>query len=419
MASPRFNVRNGRDVSRETLLSEEISAALKTLNALDELLYEATLVAMTGMGLPTVYSLNGVQPRYSTADLRVLEYSLAFVQSKLRGAGASMSGAVVTSGTYNAKRGEIVLVDGTISVVLPKANALTNEGHQVQVKLVAPSTGPVTVADAGGANIDGAASFGPIVVPGTNIIFKHITGPATTARRGGVDIDLSALGAADEVTINGTTYVEGIDFSDAATLEAAINGTETELVAEANGDIVTVQAVVAGRSNIQLLADFGAVTKVDAGGVISLTRVGGGALSPAAQMNVEGSDLAAIDKFLRGGAKIDISQSQVGDTVVVGAETYTHVAAAPAANEYTNIDELVSEINADFADLEAEARGTILVLQARVVGQDDFALDTLVGGPISTTITGAAWTRVDGNALSPAAQLNTVGSERGGYYVVV
>lgn len=420
MASPRFNVRNGRDVSRETILSEAISAALKTLNALDDIRYAATLAAMKSMGLPTAYTLNGTQPRNSTADLRLLEFAYEFVQSKLKGAGSSDAGALVTagdaSGDYYASRGELIRVDGTVDIVLPKANGLTNEGHQVQIKLMPGSVGMVHVRDAEGAQIDGAASYGPLVA-GANMLYQHVSGPAGTARRGGIDIDLANLGAADEISINGTNYIETADFTDEATLAAAIDANEDELEAEVVtiglNTFVRVQAVTPGRTNAELLADFQAVTITNVGGTIVATRVGGAALSPAAQFNVEGSDTAAHDEFLRGGAKIDIGGSVAGDTVDINGNTYTH------GVDYTDAATLATAIGAVETALECEARGTVLVVQARVVGQDNFALLALAGALAASLTSGAVWTRVDSNALSPTLQLNAEGSERGGYYVVV
>lgn len=417
MASPRFTIRSGRDISRETLLLEDIAAALKTLQAQDGLRYEETLDLLDQLGLPTVFS-DTSPVQFVSSDLRYLEYALSFVHSRVRGAGYTHSGRLITDGEYQASRGEVVLVAGAAKIILPPANKLLDDGYQVHVKLMS-GTGPVEVETADGSQIDGSNTFSPIVVPGTNVVFQRVTGGASVARRGGAAIDLSAVGAADEVTLNGTTYVEGTDFTTAAELADAINGNETELVAVAVGDIVTVQCVTPGRTNDQLLTEFGALTVTNAGGTITLTRVGGDPLDPIDQLNVEGSDLVEHDRFLRGGARLDVANSQVGDTVTMGSEVFTHVAGVPGAGEYTNIDELVALVNAAFADLEAEARGNLLVVQARVVGQSDAALNTIVGGAIATTIAGAFWLRVDGTELDPADQLNVAGSERGGFYVVV
>ena len=409
MTLPKYFGSRGRDTTRETALVQQITAAIATLQTLDELKHTDLVGKLDDQGLMTAWD---------RLPVRTLESLLTTVQAALSTAGGTHSGVRFTdpSADYIAKRGELILVAAdSVQIILPRANDLTNEGHTVMVKTVEASS--ITVVDAGDAEIDFSAVFAPVAVAGANYVFKHVTGPAEAQLhyRGGAKIDLAGLLAGETVTINAVVYTEGVDFTNAATLAAAINLAEPTLEATAAGTVVTVQCRRPGRSDTQLLADFGALADTVTGA--AWTRVDGVALSPAAQFNVAGSDQALYNAFARGGASISLENSVVGRTVTIGVTVFTHVAGVPVGNQYRTAAELVTAINAALGGFDPEARGNKLVLQSAVVGRDNVDLAAL--GALSTTIPSTSWTRVDGAALSPAAQLNVEGSERGGYYVVI
>ena len=106
---------------------------------------------------------------------------------------------------------------------------------------------------------------------------------------GGALIDISGVVGGETVTVDGTTYTEGVDFTgaaDAATLAGLINvASGPDLVATApTADTVLILTATAGRSNAELLVDFGALSET--GGTILLFKIDGvTALNPLNQLN--------------------------------------------------------------------------------------------------------------------------------------
>lgn len=106
---------------------------------------------------------------------------------------------------------------------------------------------------------------------------------------GGLVINISGSAPGDKVTLDGTLYEDGVDFAgaaDAAGLAGAINAASgPDLVAvDTTVSTVLVTTATTGRTNAQLLADFGAL--VLAGGITLFKVDGVTPLSPALQLNV-------------------------------------------------------------------------------------------------------------------------------------
>src|SRR5690606_14628006 len=121
------------------------------------------------------------------SDSKLLEYELNYIQAALVNAGETYSGALMELRVpYDAARGELVRVDGTVgamAVNLPAANARDADAHRVNVKLIG-GAGPVTIQDAGGAEIDGSASV-LLNVPEANLTFKRVSAQTAEFLRGG------------------------------------------------------------------------------------------------------------------------------------------------------------------------------------------------------------------------------------------
>jgi len=199
-------------------------------------------------------------------------------------------------------------------------------------------------------------------------------------RIGGAEIDLAGLTAGETVEIgyppfpNTVTLTEGIDFTDAATLAAAIN-TDTNLspviVATAVGTVVEIRTVTAGWTNAQLVTEGYSVADTVTGA--DWEKIGGGALSPGGHLNIPTGNPTSALFNVRG----DHSPRSGSSALVV--------ATAP----------LLSNASSQAGDLEKPSkRGT----DAVALAADQLELDT-AGVELNDILT---FTTEDGDPLAPS-----------------
>lgn len=155
----RFNSR----LSRPDRLAELILRQLSVLQRRDELLYDELIADFDSLGYP----LRRVEFRRDQ-DLTALReqsslINLAIATKKIgeNFSGTVRDGTAPTGGDpYAAKRGELVICDGTATfdVELPEVALDINSDSRVNIKLEG-SGGTITISDAGAGTIDGSASI--------------------------------------------------------------------------------------------------------------------------------------------------------------------------------------------------------------------------------------------------------------------
>jgi flagellar hook protein FlgE len=189
------------------------------------------------------------------------------------GAGAAQTYSTTATVTFNGATlaGDQVTVGGTAITLganaTPQAaaNDLAQQinSNSALAYYADANAGVVTLhakSPATAANI--TASGANISVNDTTSLSQLLTGINNGQASSGA-LDLSALGAGDTVTVAGTTFTQGVDFTDAATLAAAINGAGLGVTASQNGgnDVsLAANAVGLAGDAITLTATGGVVT---------------------------------------------------------------------------------------------------------------------------------------------------------------
>jgi flagellar hook-associated protein 3 FlgL len=120
--------------------------------------------------------------------------------------------------------------------------------------------GSVTLHAEGGGMYN-VTSAGAAITTDDDTSLQEVVNTVNAGTRATGAIDLTALAAGDTVTVGGFTFTQGTDFTDAASLAAAINGTLASVTASTNnGNGVFLSARQAGDSgNLITLASTGGV----------------------------------------------------------------------------------------------------------------------------------------------------------------
>lgn len=311
------------------------------------------------------------------------------------------------------------LLTGRGDLILMRAGSQAPEGYKKLKEEIAFQEGTATIL------YDSVADLSTITIPDWQVPPDLLSGtfeivfednPAAPANPGPLDmsirmsdvefsdgrvgqaqIDLASLGAGETVTIgyppsppaNTVTLTEGVDFTDAATLAAAINADANlspVLVATDTGTIVEIRTVTAGWTNAQLGAEGYSVADTVTGA--DWEQVGGGALSPAGQLNIPTGNPTSASFNVRGD-----HSPRTGSTVLV-------VATAP----------LLSNASSQAGELQKPSkRGT----DAVALAADQLELDT-AGVEVNDILT---FTTEDGEPLAavggqgPTYQITAVNIE--------
>lgn len=124
-----------------------------------------------------------------------------------------------------------------------------------------------------------------------------------------------------------------------------------------------------------------------------------------------------------GGAQLDTTGANAGDTVVVRGVTFTFAASITTPFQWNTADNLATAINTQLGTkVYAQAQGDILIVVTKT-SSDDYTksnADLLTEGyTVSRTGFVGDWTKVGGAALDDAGQLNITGDGIGAEYKLV
>lgn len=181
---------------------------------------------------------------------------------------------------------------------------------------------------------------------------------------------------ADTVIVNGTTLTKvaaapaANEFTDIAELEALIEAL-AGINASENGTVVSITAATAGY----------------AGNAITLALGGGN----TGTMSISGATLT-------GGLE--------STSVVVNGNTFTYVASAPAANQFSSISELNALVTA-LADITSTSNGTVISIVADTAGIAGNAITLALGANIAGTTSVSGATLTGGTDSSTAPTVTT------------
>lgn len=241
---------------------------------------------------------------------------------------------------------------------------------------------------------------------------------------GGGFINIGGVLGGETVEVDGTVYTEGADFAgaaDAATLAAAINAASgPDLIAvDLTVSTVLVYTATAGRTNAQLLADFGVFT--EGGGTIVLRQADGvTALNPAGQLNVYNGLTDIVTTIVRpDGTTLVLTEGidwNVGATLNASLVSWM-LAVAGAAGTPLQIEQMPDVVSAGLTGrLSARQYGswgtgmTIAITNGAGVNANQLVINDVAGphgsgqSPAGGGLLGDAGAQMAAvlNALSPA-----------------
>ncbi len=260
---------------------------------------------------------------------------------------ATVTFAGATAGTETVTVGGTTYTLGANATAADAANDLAsqiNNDATLGVYAVA-NAGEVTLyAKSGAASSDLTVSGSGLTLDDDTTLAQLVSELNSGLAATGV-VDLTNLIAGDTVTVAGTTFTEGVDFSDAATLAAAINAAALGVTASDNGGngVYLTASSVGAAGNAITLAASGTL------GISGASLLGG--LDDSATSLVEASSL--LDS---GAYYLDLARSDTGAaaTLTTGAantlgaglgldfNTYTQVTAAADGTTSAETDGTVS-----------------------------------------------------------------------------
>lgn len=271
-----------------------------------------------------------------------------------------------------------------ITVQLKNDGSSTNALIKAAIAASSPANALVTTAS------DGLAmSFVPTVAMAAS--FLSLTGGTAAVAPSKILQDLTFASDKTGTTDNGKT----ITYSTGAT---------------AGAEVVTVDA--SGNASIQIQ-----------NGVSTATQIKAACDASAAMNGVKASGTATITSFAamhltKAAGSITYGVPVATDTVIVAGTTFTCVAAAPGANEFSSISELTALIDA-LATVDATDNGTIITIVAHTAGTAGNAITLALGtntgtlaisGALLTGGINAATVNVNGTTLVESTDFNAVSS---------
>jgi len=209
-------------------------------------------------------------------------------------------------------------------------------------------------------------------------------------QEGGAQIDVSGALVGETVTIAGTVFTNAAvpalstEWSNAAELASAINANIPNVNATDAGTVVTVRTTTYGWTNALLLSD--GLTVADTVTGADWTRVGGAALSPAGQFNIEGATAGVRDgeTFTINDGLISAVTFEFDRDGSVGAGNVAiNVSALATASQLATAVE--SAINASSLSVTANAVGGTVTLTHDIAG-------TVGNNPVTETVADAGFT---------------------------
>jgi len=176
-------------------------------------------------------------------------------------AGLTFAGG--TTGVETVTIGGVAFSLGVNATAQDAANDLAEQiNHSAVAAYAVASGGGVTIyADPGAAAMDLAVSGSGLTLDGSTSL-NELVADLTSGLAASGAIDLTGLLAGGTVGVAGTIFTEGIDFTDAVSLAAAINGAGLGVTASennGNGVYLTADAVGAAGNAIGLAASGGVV----------------------------------------------------------------------------------------------------------------------------------------------------------------
>ncbi|MFH1057424.1 MAG: flagellar hook-basal body complex protein [Pseudomonadota bacterium] len=259
---------------------------------------------------------------------------------------ADLTFAGGTAGTETVTVGGVTFTLGPHGSAQQAANDLAeqiNNSAGVAAYAVA-NNGSVTIyADPGAEAMDVAASGSGLTLDGSTGL-NELVNDLTNGLAASGAIDLTALAAGDSVSVAGATFTEGVDFTDAATLAAAINGAG-----------LGVTAVDNGGNGVYLGADaVGA-----AGNAITLTATGGVLVSGASLAGgVEDSAASLVDAtvYTQGGNNyLRLARSDTGVAATMTTATDSTLGAGLGLDFNTYAELTVASVGTTSAETEGLA----------------------------------------------------------------
>lgn len=243
---------------------------------------------------------------------------------------ATVSFAGATAGTETVTVGGVAFTLGANANATAAANDLASQINNDA------TLGVYAVANAGVVTLyaKSAAASSDLAVSGVGLTLDDDTtlaqlvseinsGLAATGA-----LDLTNLAAGDTVTVAGTTFTEGVDFTDAATLAAAINAAALGVTASDNGGngVYLTASTVGAAGNAIALAAGGTL------GVSGATLLGG--LDDSATSLVEATSLLS-----NGTTYLELARSDTGTaaTLTTGATNTLGAGLGLDFNTYTQI----------------------------------------------------------------------------------
>lgn len=185
-----------------------------------------------------------------------------------------------------------------------------------------------------------------------------------------------ATSAAGGITVNGGAF-PGTSAGGVNGDTVAVGGTTFTCVASAPGaneftNITELEALVEAVSNISSSQN---------GTVVSISYTSRGTAGNAVTLVLGGANagtMAVSGATLSGGVN--------GDTVAVDGNTFTAVASAPGANEFSNITELEALVEA-VTNIVSSQNGTVVTIQYALAGTAGNAVTLALGGSNAGTMT--------------------------------
>jgi flagellar hook protein FlgE len=232
-----------------------------------------TSQAIPATGDSYIYSpaLSGVGASASDRIGEELTYTGAGVAQTFRTNGSATFSGATAGGETVSVGGDVYTLPATASAA-GAANWLAEQinSDPTRAYFAQASAGVVTIYAEGAASLD-LASTGATVTTNDNTTLNQVVNSVDNGLAAQGALDLTNLGLGDSVTVAGTTFTEGVDFTDAATLAAAINGAGLGVTASDNGGFgVFLSASAVGTAG-------NAITLASTGGVVAsgATLVGG------------------------------------------------------------------------------------------------------------------------------------------------
>ncbi|MBI5522951.1 MAG: flagellar hook-basal body complex protein [Desulfarculus sp.] len=171
--------------------------------------------------------------------------------------GATLAGDTVTVGGTTITLGAHAGAQAAANDLAGQINANSALGFYAQA-----NAGVVTLHAKSGATAAGLTASGANVTVDADTTLTQLVNGLNNGQASTGSLDLTAMAAGATVTVAGTTFTQGVDFVDAATLAAAINGAGLGVTAADNGGngvFVTANAVGQAGDAIALAATGGVV----------------------------------------------------------------------------------------------------------------------------------------------------------------